>query len=85
MTFDFFSRTQLKVLSWWSDASPYRDFFIDWNRFWAGCGEMTPEGYIKPDEACLRDMFFRKPGLPILMARLPDGRLAGPSPARARR
>ena len=25
MTFDFFSRTQLKVLSWWSDASPYRE------------------------------------------------------------
>ena len=56
------------------DASPYRDFFIDWNRFWAGCGEMTPEGYIRPEEAYLRDMFFRKPGLPILMARLPDGR-----------
>ena len=56
------------------DASPYRDFFIDWNRFWAGCGEMTPEGYIRPEEAYLRDMFFRKPGLPILMASLPDGR-----------
>ena len=56
------------------DASPYRDFFIDWNRFWAGCGEMTPEGYIRPEEADLRDMFFRKPGLPILMARLPEGR-----------
>ena len=25
MEFDFFSRTQLKVLSWWSDASPYRE------------------------------------------------------------
>ena len=25
MTFDFFSPTQLKALSWWSDASPYRD------------------------------------------------------------
>lgn len=25
MKFDFFSRTQLKALSWWSDASPYRD------------------------------------------------------------
>lgn len=23
MTFDFFSPTQLKALSWWSDASPY--------------------------------------------------------------
>lgn len=55
------------------DASPYRDFFIDWNKFWAGCGEMTPEGYIQPEEKYLREMFFRKPGLPILMARLPDG------------
>ncbi len=25
MELDFFSRTQLKVLSWWSDASPYRE------------------------------------------------------------
>lgn len=25
MSFDFFSRTQLKALSWWSDASPYRE------------------------------------------------------------
>ena len=25
MKFDFFSRTQLKALSWWSDSSPYRD------------------------------------------------------------
>ena len=24
MKFDFFSRTQLKALSWWSDSSPYR-------------------------------------------------------------
>ena len=56
------------------DASPYRDFFIDWNKFWKGCGEMTPAGYIQPREELLRGMFFRKPGLPILMARLPDGR-----------
>lgn len=58
------------------DASEYRDFFIDWNKFWAGCGEMTQEGYIKPDDAYIKDMFFRKPGLPILMVRLPDGREA---------
>ena len=56
------------------DASPYRDFFIDWNRFWEGHGPMTAEGYIQPDEAELKDMLFRKPGLPILMVRLPDGR-----------
>ena len=56
------------------DQSEYRDFFIDWNRFWEGHGEMTPEGYIQPDPALIKDMFFRKPGLPILMVRFPDGR-----------
>ena len=55
------------------DASPYRDFFIDWNRFWQGHGEMTDSGYIQPNEAEIRDMFFRKPGLPLLMVRFPDG------------
>ncbi len=54
-------------------ASAYRDFFIDWNKFWEGKGEMKKEGYIQPDEDLIRDMFFRKPGLPILMVRLPDG------------
>jgi glycosidase len=53
--------------------SPYADFFIDWNAFWDGCGEMTPEGYLQPRDEFLRDMFFRKPGLPILMVRMPDG------------
>ena len=56
------------------DASPYRDFFIDWNKFWDGHGEMTPEGYIQPDPAAIEGMFFRKPGLPLLMVRFPDGR-----------
>ncbi|WP_232547274.1 sucrose phosphorylase [Propioniciclava soli] len=55
------------------EASEYADFFIDWNAFWAGHGEMTPEGYIQPDPELIKDMFFRKPGLPILMVRLPDG------------
>jgi sucrose phosphorylase len=56
------------------DASPYRDFFIDWNRFWQGHGEMTADGYIQPDPTLIRDMFFRKPGLPILMVCFPDGK-----------
>jgi hypothetical protein len=55
------------------DRSPYRDFFIDWNAFWAGHGEMTDAGYVQPDPALIKDMYFRKPGLPILMVRLPDG------------
>ena len=56
------------------ENSKYRDFFIDWNKFWEGHGTMTAEGYIRPDEDLIRDMFFRKPGLPILMVRLPDGK-----------
>lgn len=53
--------------------SRYRDFFIHWNRFWEGHGEMTPEGFIRPDETLIKDMFFRKPGLPVLMVGMPDG------------
>lgn len=56
------------------EQSEYRDFFINWNEFWTGCGEMTPDGYIQPEAQYLKDMFFRKPGLPILMVRFPDGR-----------
>lgn len=55
-------------------ASPYYDLFIDWNRFWQGCGAMTADGYILPDDQYLRDMFFRKPGLPLLTVRFPDGK-----------
>lgn len=56
------------------DESKYRDFFIDWNRFWEGHGTMTEEGYIQPNPELIKDMFFRKAGLPILMVRFPDGR-----------
>lgn len=55
------------------ERSPYARFFVDWNAFWAGHGEFTADGYIQPDPDLLKDMFFRKPGLPILMVRLPDG------------
>jgi sucrose phosphorylase len=53
--------------------SQYKDFFINWNSFWDGYGRMTEEGYIQPEPELIRDMFFRKPGLPILMVRFPDG------------
>jgi sucrose phosphorylase len=56
------------------EKSKYRDFFIDWNKFWAGRGKMTADGYIQPDPEYIKDMFFRKPGLPILMVRMPDGK-----------
>ncbi|MBD5558996.1 MAG: sucrose phosphorylase [Clostridia bacterium] len=55
------------------EQSEYKDFFINWNKFWEGHGEMTPEGYIQPDEEDLKKMFFRKPGLPLLMVQFPDG------------
>lgn len=56
------------------EASEYKDFFINWNRFWEGKGTMTREGYIEPCEALIKNMFFRKPGLPFLMVRMPDGK-----------
>jgi len=55
------------------DDSPCRDFFIDWNAFWKDQGELTPEGYVQPKDELIAEMFFRKPGLPILMVRFPDG------------
>lgn len=55
------------------EKSIYKDFFINWNKFWDGYGEMTEEGYIRPYDELLQNMFFRKPGLPILKVRMPDG------------
>ncbi len=55
------------------DKSVYKDFFIDWNDFWKVSGEMTEEGYIRPYQKYLDKMFFRKPGLPILMIQGNDG------------
>ena len=56
------------------ENSVYKDFFINWNKFWEGFGKMTDDGYIQPDPEYIKDMFFRKPGLPILMVRMPDGK-----------
>ncbi|MGB5441794.1 MAG: glycosidase, partial [Gammaproteobacteria bacterium] len=55
--------------------SPYRDFFIDWDEFWEGHGIAGPEGHVTPDEKHLKKLFMRKPGLPILRVRFPDGTL----------
>ncbi|MEG1946422.1 MAG: glycosidase [Lachnospiraceae bacterium] len=56
------------------EQSKYKDFFINWNQFWEGNGIMSEEGYILPKPEMLERMFFRKPGLPILMVRFPDGK-----------
>jgi len=55
------------------DESQYKDFFIDWNKFWHGQGEMSPEGYVVPRQEHLQKLFMRKPGLPLLKVRFPDG------------
>jgi glycosidase len=52
--------------------SKYVDFFIDWNQFWSTCGPML-DGVIHPEEKYIKDMFFRKSGLPVLKVRMPDG------------
>ena len=55
------------------EDSPYINFFIDWNKFWARHGEMGPGGYIIPDEQYLKKLFMRKPELPIFKVPFPDG------------
>ena len=65
---------QFKDLVEKGEASEYADFFINWNKFWQGCGEMTEEGYVQPEPKYLENMFFRKAGLPILMVEFPDGK-----------
>jgi len=53
--------------------SPYSDFFIDWNEFWKDHGVMGDDCYVVPDKEHLDKLFMRKPGLPILILRFPDG------------
>ncbi len=55
--------------------SPYRDFFIDWDEFWDGNGAVRPEGQVLPHKEHLGKLFMRKPELPILRVRFPDGTL----------
>ena len=55
------------------DASAYKDFFIDWNKFWEGCGDLDENGVLIPRQEYIKDMFFRKPGLPVLVVEFADG------------
>jgi sucrose phosphorylase len=55
--------------------SAYKDFFIDWNEFWKGHGSPGDHDYIVPDKEYLDKLFMRKPGMPVLMLRFPDGSL----------
>lgn len=56
------------------EESQYKDFFINWNEFWQGLGQITEDGIIQPDEKYIKDMYFRKPGLPLLSVRMKDGK-----------
>ena len=55
--------------------SPYRDFFIDWNAFWKEHGSLGDHDHVVPDKEHLDKLFMRKPDLPILKVRFPDGSL----------
>ena len=55
------------------DTSEFTDFFIDWNQFWAGEGDLHDDGYVVPSTEHLDKLFMRKPELPILQVRFPDG------------
>ena len=55
------------------DTSPYKDFFVDWNEFWDDHGTIGPDGIVTPHEEHLKQLFMRKPELPILRVCFPDG------------
>ncbi|MFS4483941.1 sucrose phosphorylase [Hyunsoonleella sp. 2307UL5-6] len=55
------------------EQSKYKDFFINWNKFWEGNGTMGADGVIIPKKEFLDKLFMRKAGLPILKVPFPDG------------
>jgi sucrose phosphorylase len=59
------SSPQFQDLIRLGDQSEYKDFFVDWNKFWNGNGEMSDEGYIVPHPEHMSKLFMRKPDLPI--------------------
>ncbi len=64
---------QFKDLLKYGDKSKYKDFFINWNAFWEGNGNMGEDGIIIPNEEYINKLFMRKSGLPILKVPFPDG------------
>ena len=65
---------QFKDLIEKGEKSEYKDFFINWNLFWKGYGKLNEDGVLIPDKKYIDKMFFRKPGLPVLKVRMPDGK-----------
>lgn len=64
---------QFKDLLKHGDKSKYKDFFINWNTFWEGNGDLNEDGVIIPKKEFLDKLFMRKSGLPILQVPFPDG------------
>ena len=64
---------QFQDLQRHGDHSICKDFFVDWNDFWGPHGEMGDDGCVIPHDEHLQKLFMRKPGLPILKVRFPDG------------
>ncbi len=64
---------QFKDLIEHGEQSKFKDFFINWNEFWEGHGELNDDGIIVPQKAFLDKLFMRKSGLPILKILFPDG------------
>ncbi len=64
---------QFKDLLKYGEDSKYKNFFINWNKFWEGNGIMNNEGIIVPYKEYLSKLFMRKSGLPILKVVFPDG------------
>lgn len=55
------------------NESEFRDFFVDWDEFWREDGTIGEDGFAMPSPEHLARLFMRKPGLPILKVRFPDG------------
>jgi sucrose phosphorylase len=64
---------QFKDLIKNGEQSKFKDFFIDWNEFWQGNGQLGEDGIVVPNKEFLDKLFMRKSGLPILKILFPDG------------
>lgn len=64
---------QFKDLIKNGEQSQFKDFFINWNEFWEGNGELNDEGIVIPKKEFMDKLFMRKSGLPILKVLFPDG------------
>ncbi|HEX2922162.1 MAG TPA: alpha-amylase family glycosyl hydrolase [Bacteroidales bacterium] len=64
---------QFKDILQKGEESEFKDFFIDWNKFWKGYGSIIDKGYVQPDPEYIKDMFFRKQGLPLITVQTHNG------------